>query len=54
MLNLEIKTRDQIVQALMSLEVRTNVGATLNQIAQILGNLKEPEVKEEVKEEKNG
>lgn len=51
MLLIEQKLRDEIVTALLSVEVRTNVGAVFSQIANILKNLKEDK-KEEVKEKK--
>lgn len=49
MLQLEPKLRDEIVHALLAVEVRTNVGAVLNQIVNLLKGLKEEKKEEEKK-----
>lgn len=50
MLNLDTKTRDELVRVLQVQIVPASAGATLMQVAHILANLKEVE---EPKKEKN-
>lgn len=49
MLNLDTKTRDELVRVLQVQIVPASAGATLMQIAQILANLKEVETPKEKK-----